>query len=195
MKSLLTLFNAIQFLNDKDSSIERIIYIRANVDNLEESSLGALPGDLNSKIKPLAYPVLDNLFCFMKECDANLLIDEGKIEVLPLSMLRGRSLNYSFIIVDECQNTSPKTMKTILTRLGQSSKMVLIGDTTQCDTKLGYFNNGLSDLISRLSSLIKSPRFDQYGEPLPFPVGLIPFSLDDIIRNESIKWILNMYDS
>lgn len=193
-KTLVTLFNAVQMLNDPNNPIERIIYVRANIDQLEEVSMGALPGDQLMKMKPLAYPILDNLLTFVKDTDANYLIDSGKIEVLPLLMMRGRSFNNTFVLVDEAQNISSKSMKTVLSRLGHGSRMVVVGDVTQCDTRSGMYSNGLNDLIWRLGKVLNTPIQDQHGNQTLPPVGLIEFNKDDIVRHGLTKWVLDLYD-
>ena len=125
---LLALFTGIQLINNPKSEIKRLIYIRANVDDPEEKELGALPGGLIEKVAHLTYPILDNLSVFMEKSNVEYLLEEGKIEVLLLAMMRGRSFNNCFIIIDGAQNIAPSSMKTILTKCGQDSKMVLIGD-------------------------------------------------------------------
>ena len=177
-KSLISLFTGVQLLNS-DSSIERILYVRANVDSREEKEMGALPGSLADKVKPLAYPVLDNLVQFMGMGEANYLLESGKVEVSPLSMMRGRSLANTFIIVDECQNISAKGMKTILTRLAGGSKMILLGDPEQSDV-FSPVSNGLYDAVARLQSIQE--------------VGIVRFSRNDIVRHGLTGRILDVYE-
>lgn len=179
-KTLLALHTSICLLNDESSPIEKIFYIRANVGISEESSIGMLPGPLQEKIIPLAYPVLDSLINFMSEGNAKYLIENSKIEVLPISMVRGRSFANSIVIVDECANCSPNTILTLLTRVGENSKMLLLGNSKQKDT-VATIKDGLKDAIQRLQDLPQ--------------VGIVIFKDEDIVRNSVIKDILAKYQN
>jgi len=189
-KTLLALFTGIQLINNSDSPIEKILYVRANVDDREEKDIGALPGDLLEKVRHLAYPILDNLELFMTSQTIDYLLEEGRIEVLPFMMMRGRSFHNRFIIIDEAQNVTPKQMKTVLTRKGEGSKMVLLGDPTQCD--IDPFKNGLRDLEWRLAKKIEMLRETQEEYEINF--GLIHFNLDDIIRSPLTRFVIDLYD-
>lgn len=180
-KSFLALHTAIQLFNNESSPIEKIFYIRANVGLSEEKDLGYMKGDLKEKILPLAYPVLDSLIGFMNESQAKYLVESGKIEVLPVAMVRGRTFNNSIVIVDEAQSCSPTSILTLLTRIGQNSKMLLLGNCSnyQKDTKANI-NDGLNDAINRLQGLPD--------------VGYIRFRREDIVRNSVIKNILARYE-
>lgn len=134
---------------------------------------------LQEKIIPLAYPVLDSLVNFMSEGNARYLIESSKIEVLPISMVRGRSFANSIVIVDECANCSPNTILTLLTRIGDNSKMLLLGNSKQKDT-VATIKDGLKDAIQRLQGLSQ--------------VGVVIFKDEDIIRNSIIKDILTRYE-
>jgi phosphate starvation-inducible protein PhoH and related proteins len=180
-KSFLSLHTAIQLYNDESSPIEKIFYIRANVGLGEERDLGYLKGSLQEKIIPLAYPVMDSLIGFMSEGQAKYLIETSKIEVLPVAMVRGRTFNNSIVIVDEAQSCSPSSILTLLTRIGQDSKMILIGNTSsyQKDSQ-SYIKDGLEDAINRLAGLPD--------------VGYVRFQREDIVRNSVIKDILARYE-
>lgn len=186
-KSLLALHTAIALINSDSSPIDRLIYIRPNVDRADEMSLGFLPGGEIEKTKPLAYPVLDNLMQFMSKANAEYLIDSGKIEVLTMSMLRGRSFPSSILILDEAQNTSPAGMKTFLTRIGQDSKAVVLGDMSQRD-RPNTGIDGLSDLVNRVQPVLKQPLDDNYY------IDLVRFDREDVVRNGVIKTILRIYE-
>ncbi len=188
-KTLLALFTGIQLINNPDSPIEKILYVRANVDDREEKPLGALPGDLLEKVRPLAYPILDNLELFMKPGTIDSLLEDGRIEVLPFMMMRGRSFHNRFIIIDEAQNVTPKQMMTVLTRKGQGSKIILLGDPSQCD--IDPFKNGLRDLERRLS--VKSQMLIDNNEESEVDFGLIRFTYDDIIRSALTKFVIDLY--
>lgn len=189
-KTLLALFTGIQLINNTDSPITQMTYIRSNIDCPDEKEIGALPGDLLDKVRHLAYPILDNLSLFMNPNTMEYLIDEGRIEILPLMMMRGRSFNKRIIIIDECQNITRKSMKTILTRCGEDSKMILIGDPNQCD--IDPFQNGLRDLEWRMARMIEN--YQKEGEDLPIDMNIIHFNRDDIVRSRLTKFMIDMYD-
>lgn len=189
-KTLLALFTGIQLINNPDSPIEKILYVRANVDDREEKDIGALPGDLLDKVRHLAYPILDNLELFMKPGTIDALLEDERIEVLPYMMMRGRSFHNRFIIIDEAQNLNPKQLKTILTRLGEGSKMTLIGDPTQCD--IDPMKNGLRDLEWRIARKIEMLK--QQGKESNVDYGLVHFTYDDIVRSALTKFVIDLYD-
>lgn len=186
------MFTGIQLINNPECEIDHLIYIRANVDDPEEKELGALPGGLIEKVRHLAYPIMDNLCTFMPQSNMEYLLESGKIEVLPLAMMRGRSFNGCFIIIDEAQNIAPSSMKTILTRCGENSKMVLIGDPKQCDKKNKLFNNGLIDLENRVAR--KLEEYKKWEEECPVDLGLVIFTINDIIRSKLTKFTIELYD-
>jgi phosphate starvation-inducible PhoH-like protein len=188
-KTSATLETAIRLLNDENSPIERIVYIRANVGLKGEKELGALPGDLREKVDHLSYPVRDNLAEFMGEGEINALFDLGKIEVTPISNLRGRSLSRAVIVLDEAQNCSYHTLKTVITRLGYESKLILIGDPDQCDIDLNNSKwNGFIDktqsTLTRLKNSIeeRQTRLD--------PLSSAALSLSQLIINSHLLPLL-----
>jgi phosphate starvation-inducible PhoH-like protein len=189
-KTLLALFTGIQLINNPNSPIEKLIYVRANVDDREEKEIGALPGGLIEKVRHLAYPILDNLELFMKMSTVESLLESGRIEVLPLMMMRGRSFNNKFIIIDEAQNIAPKSLKTILTRCGEDSKMILIGDPAQCD--IDPFKNGLHDLEWRMVRRVE--QLKQENKECSIDFNVVKFTRDDIIRSELTRFVLDLYD-
>jgi phosphate starvation-inducible PhoH-like protein len=180
-KSLIALHEAVKLINSESSEINKIFYIRANVSMSQEKDLGFLPGGLIEKILPLAYPVLDNLIEFIEEGTAKYLIESGRIEILPVSMVRGRSFKNAIVIVDEAQNCIGSTIKALLTRISQNSKMILIGDIKQCDLDIKYgLNNGLLDAVHRLQGVED--------------VGIVQFNRQDIQRHTIISHILERYE-
>ena len=138
-KTYLAMAMAVAALKRKE--IGRIILTRPIVEAGE--SLGFLPGTINEKVDPYIRPLYDALFDMTDMERANQLIDGGVIEIAPLAFMRGRTLNDSFVILDEAQNTTPEQMKMFLTRLGFNSKMVITGDQTQRD--LPGARSGLAD--------------------------------------------------
>jgi phosphate starvation-inducible PhoH-like protein len=132
-KTYLAMAKAVQSLQSKQ--VNRIILTRPAVEAGER--LGFLPGTLSEKIDPYLRPLYDALHDMVDPDSIPRLIASGVIEVAPLAYLRGRSLNGSFIVLDEAQNTSPEQMKMFLTRLGFGSRMVITGDVTQIDLPSG----------------------------------------------------------
>jgi phosphate starvation-inducible PhoH-like protein len=186
-KTLLAIHTAITLINSEDSPIDRLIYIRPNVDRADEVGLGYLPGSEIEKTKPLAYPVLDNLMMFMSKASAEYLIDSGKVEVLTMSMLRGRSFPNCVLCLDESQNSTPGGMKTLLTRIGENSKAIILGDTSQRD-RPDRDTDGLSDLVRRVQPVLKMPLDDNYY------IDMVKFTREDVVRNGVIKTILRIYE-
>jgi phosphate starvation-inducible PhoH-like protein len=146
-KSYLAVALAVQALQAK--AVERIILTRPAVEAGER--LGFLPGDLMAKIDPYLRPLFDALYDMLGTEGARRLLDAGTVEVAPLAYMRGRTLNNSFIILDEAQNTTPEQMKMFLTRIGFGSTVVVTGDDTQVDLPGG--RSGLLRLEPILSGI------------------------------------------
>jgi phosphate starvation-inducible PhoH-like protein len=160
---------------------DKVYYVRSDVGVEHQRGRGALPGDMSEKIAPLISPILDNLPCIMRSHGAgDYLLKKKIIEPVLLEDIRGRSLNEAFIIVDEAQNFLPSQIKTVLTRVGKESKILLIGDTKQTDMEVFRRENGLIDAIHRLRHLSE--------------VGTVEFHKEDIVRNSVIAHILDRYD-
>ena len=147
-KTFLTLLSALNALNE--GICDRIVVTRSI--QPVGRDLGFLPGDLQEKMAPWMAPLVDNFRHAFKDLSYfNTMIERGQIEIAPLSFIRGRTFNNAFLIVDEAQNATIHELKTIVTRLGENSKVVLMGDTDQVDTP--YINsrsNGLSIIIDKL---------------------------------------------
>jgi phosphate starvation-inducible PhoH-like protein len=149
-KSYLAVAQAVQALHAK--AVQRIILTRPAVEAGER--LGFLPGDLMAKVDPYLRPLYDALYDMLEAEPAAKLFEKGAIEVAPLAFMRGRTLNNSFIILDEAQNTTPEQMKMFLTRIGFGSKAVITGDRTQVDLdgrRSGL--TGLRDVLEGIESL------------------------------------------
>lgn len=159
-------------------SYDKIIYIRPNVSCKTEDSLGALPGSQEEKLYWIRLPIYDQLSGIMNESNINRIFDGGLIEISNVSQLRGRSLETAYIIVDEAQNLSADMLKTVLTRIGQGSKMVVVGDSRQSDLKKGV--SALKDFSEKLSDLPE--------------IGIVEFGREDIVRNILITKILDRID-
>lgn len=178
-KTLTALWWGLQAL--KQGAIQKIIYVRSDVGCAHQRGRGALPGTLEEKMAPLVGPVMDNLAVMCKSTGAaDYLISKGIIESMMLEDVRGRSFNETLIIFDEAQNTTPDQIKTVLSRVGQDSKIIVTGDTKQIDLDAFRTNNGLIDCYQRLANLNT--------------VGRIRFTKSDIVRNGVIADILAAYE-
>ncbi len=174
-KTYLAMAMAIAALNRKE--VGRVILTRPAVEAGEK--LGFLPGDLAEKVNPYMRPLYDALHDMMDFDRAARLSERDVIEVAPLAFMRGRTLNDSFVILDEAQNTTTEQMKMFLTRLGYGSKAVITGDLTQVDLPSGT-SSGLSDAVDILSS-VKG-------------IGLMRFSRADVVRHPLVQSIIEAYE-
>lgn len=160
---------------------EKIYYLRSDVGCAHQRGRGALPGTMEEKMAPLVMPVHDNLAVMMRSKGAaEYLLSKKIIEPILLEDVRGRSLNNSIIIFDEAQNATPDQVKTVLSRVGEDSKVIITGDTRQIDLDVFTRHNGLLDAYQRLAGL------DQ--------VGRVQFTHEDIVRNSVIGHILRRYE-
>ena len=173
-KSWLAVAMAVQALQSK--RVQRIILTRPAVEAGER--LGFLPGDLTAKIDPYLRPLYDALHDMVGAEHARSLLERQIVEVAPLAFMRGRTLNNSFVILDEAQNTTPEQMKMFLTRIGFGSKVVITGDTTQVDLAGG--RSGLGGLESMLSGV----------EDLKF----IHLDGSDVVRHKIVADIVAAYE-
>lgn len=176
-KTLLSVYAACQALQKRE--IEKIYYVKPIVDVVGEQGLGFLPGEVDEKTAPHIAPVKDALSVFMPKGKADYLIDKKIIEFVPLEHLRGRSLSRCFIIADEMQNAIPHSVLTILTRLGNDSKVALLGDVVQRDLDNKFGRDGLSDAARRLSKLSD--------------VGHVEFTFNEIVRSGFVRSIIREY--
>ncbi len=174
-KTYLAMASAVAALANKE--VERIILTRPAVEAGE--SLGYLPGDLAAKVDPYLRPLYDALHDMMEFERAQELIEKGVIEVAPLAFMRGRTLNNSFVILDEAQNTSLEQMKMFLTRLGFGSKVVVTGDITQIDLPLAK-PSGLVEVQSILNN-IDSIRF-------------VKFTDVDVVRHPLVQEVIRAFE-
>ena len=174
-KTYLAMAMAVGALLEK--SVSRIILTRPAVEAGER--LGFLPGDLSEKVNPYLRPVYDALYDMMDFGRASALISKGIIEVAPLAFMRGRTLNDSFVILDEAQNTSSEQMKMFLTRLGFGSKAVITGDVTQTDLP-----------PDKISGLIEVKGLLKGIEDIRF----VYFSEIDVVRHHLVQEIIKAYN-
>lgn len=161
----------------REKSIDRIILTRPAVEAGER--LGFLPGDLQSKVDPYLRPLYDALFDTLGADTYNKYLERGNIEVAPLAYMRGRTLDNSFIILDEAQNTSREQMKMFLTRMGFGSKVVITGDVTQIDLP--------ADKVSGLKEAVRVLR-DVEG------IGICGLTQDDVVRHVMVQRIIKAYE-
>jgi len=175
-KSYLAVALAVQALQAK--TVNRIILTRPAVEAGER--LGFLPGDVLAKVDPYLRPLYDALYDMLDAETVSRLLDRGTIEVAPLAYMRGRTLNDSFIILDEAQNTTPEQMKMFLTRLGFGSKVVVTGDVTQIDLPEGRGRSGLRTVRAILDG-IDGVQFVELGAP-------------DVVRHRIVQDIVNAYE-
>ena len=160
-------------LNEK---VDRIILIRPAVEAGEK--LGFLPGDLSQKVDPYLRPLYDALYEMLGTEKTDKLINKGIVEIAPLAYMRGRTLNNSFIIVDESQNTTKEQMKMVLTRMGFGSCLVINGDLTQIDLPKNI-KSGLSHAIEVVEGTEG--------------IGFTRFSSSDVVRHPLVKKIIDAY--
>jgi len=173
-KSWLAVAMAVQALQAKQ--VQRIILTRPAVEAGER--LGFLPGDLMAKIDPYLRPLYDALYDMVDPEGAARLIERGTVEVAPLAFMRGRTLNNSFIILDEAQNTTPEQMKMFLTRIGFGSKVVVTGDATQVDVADGRSGvRGLERIIGDVEDL-----------------AFVHLTAADVVRHQIVADIVAAYE-
>lgn len=173
-KSWLAVACAVRALQDKE--VERIILTRPAVEAGER--LGFLPGDLMAKIDPYLRPLYDALYDMVDAEGAQKLLDRNTVEVAPLAFMRGRTLNNSFVILDEAQNTTPEQMKMFLTRIGHGSKAVVTGDRTQIDVAGGRSGlDGLERVLSGIDGL-----------------AWVKLGSSDVVRHRIVQDIVDAYE-
>ena len=157
-------------------SVKRIVLVRPAVEAGER--LGFLPGDMAQKVDPYLRPLYDALYDLMGYDKVAKMFERGAIEIAPLAFMRGRTLNHSFVILDEAQNTTPEQMKMFLTRMGFGSKAVITGDITQVDLARGQ-KSGLVDAQEVLKK-IRGIAFTHFGA-------------EDVVRHPLVQRIVNAY--
>ena len=159
-------------------TVKRIVLVRPAVEAGER--LGFLPGDLAQKVDPYLRPLYDALYDLMGFEKVAKLFERGTIEIAPLAYMRGRTLNHSFIILDEAQNTTPEQMKMFLTRMGFGSRAVVTGDVTQVDLAKGQ-KSGLVEAATILA--------DVRG------IAFTKFLSEDVVRHPLVQRIVNAYET
>ena len=173
-KTYLAMALAVAALQERE--VTRIILTRPAVEAGER--LGFLPGDMLAKVDPYLRPLFDALYDMLEADRIQAYLDKGIVEVAPLAFMRGRTLNDSFIILDEAQNTSPEQMQMFLTRLGFGSKVVVTGDVTQVDLPRDQAS-GLIQVQDILGSLDG--------------VAFVRFGHEDVVRHKLVQRIVEAY--
>jgi len=174
-KTYLAVASAVDALENEE--VRRIVLVRPAVEAGER--LGFLPGDLSQKVDPYLRPMYDALYDMIGAERVTQLIDRNVIEVAPLAFMRGRSLNESFVILDEAQNTSIEQMKMFLTRIGFGSRAVVTGDVTQIDLPSGQMS-GLRNAVDVLQNVDG--------------VSFTWFTPKDVVRHELVQRIVEAYE-
>ena len=174
-KTYLAIAMAVAALKRKE--VSRIILTRPAVEAGEK--LGFLPGDLQSKVDPYLRPLYDALFDFLGQEQFSRSLEKGVIEVAPIAYMRGRTLNDAFLVLDEGQNATLETLKMVLTRFGEGSKVVLTGDITQIDLSGGR-RSGLKKCAEMLSGIEG--------------IGVVRLSNRDVVRHKLVKEIIKAFE-
>ncbi|MCL2488038.1 MAG: PhoH family protein [Oscillospiraceae bacterium] len=174
-KTYLAVAMAVRAFRAKE--VNRIVLTRPAVEAGEK--LGFLPGDLQSKVDPYLRPLYDALFDMLGTESYQKYLERGNIEIAPLAYMRGRTLDDSFIILDEAQNTSPEQMKMFLTRLGFNSRMVINGDITQIDLPDGKIS-GLKEAVKVLKNIED--------------IAICTFTDKDVVRHKLVQSVINAYE-
>tara|TARA_R110002072_G_scaffold84065_4_gene190571 strand:+ start:200 stop:835 length:636 start_codon:yes stop_codon:yes gene_type:complete len=176
-KTLLACHIAIEKLHSKD--VKKVILTRPIVSVDEE--LGFLPGDIKHKMEPWTRPVMDILHNYYNHSKVAQLMKDNVVEIAPLAYMRGRTFDDAYIIADEMQNSTIGQMKMLLTRLGESSNIVVTGDVQQCDLE-NDIPSGLTDIIDKIDSV-----------ELEY-IKHILLTNDDVQRSPAVKEVLTLYD-
>lgn len=176
-KTMLAVIAGINMLNKE--RFDRIIITRPSVS--VDEKIGYLPGGVNDKMSPFTTPIFDIFHKYYNSKDIQYMIQNKIIEIVPLSYMRGRTFDRSYIIADEMQNSTINQMQMILTRIGDESKIVITGDLNQTDRKDEV--NGLKHFFDKITNKI----FER--------IKIIEFKDDDIQRSELVKDILKIYDT
>lgn len=176
-KTFVSLWTTLSMINKPDFTYDKIILMKPYVEAGEK--LGFLPGNVKQKMDPYLLSYYWNLDQLVGETFSKKLVDRKQIEFFPLGMIRGITFKNCIIILDEAQNTSPEQMKTFITRMGENSKIIILGDEKQSDVKQS--KSGLTDIKEKINGLHN--------------IQIINFENSDVIRHDLVRKILDRYDS
>lgn len=184
-KTYISLQKGLEFLLDRQHHINKLIIINPTVDVGNEDRLGFLPGTLQDKIQVHNESAIYILHKIIGEKETNKLLENGKIEFKVINYLRGMNLDNAYVVVDEAQNCSPLQLKTVITRISDTTKLIIQGDLSQCDKyrdngKPAWEKSGFYDVWKRLGMV--------YG------VGQVEFTREDCIRSGIVKRVLEQYE-
>lgn len=172
-KTYLAVYEALKML--EKNQIEKIVLVKS-VTTLPDEEIGFIPGDIQDKLDPFMISFYGNIDKIIGESWRKRLVREGKIQVQPLAFIRGINIDNSIVILDECQNLTMSTFKSIITRIGQDSKYIIMGDTEQIDIK-----NKNKSVLSKLVELFHDSE----------QVGTVNFTEEDCVRNPIIPYLLD----
>lgn len=172
-KTLLATLHAIKCL--KEGVVEKIVITRPNV-AVDDKDIGYLPGDILKKMTPWMMPILDVFSEYYSQSQIQKMLEENIIEMVPIAFIRGRTFKNAYVLVDEAQGTTANSMLSILTRIGENSKMVVTGDLAQSDRGR---DNGLADFLKRFESSKH--------------IEVIKFTGKDVERHPVVKELLEIY--
>lgn len=164
----------------REKSVKGIKFLRSLVES-SPNKIGFLPGDIDDKVNVYQGPLLDQLDCLLDESVSNQLLEEKLIQTLPVNFLRGRGFKDEFIIIDESQNCDFATLQTILTRIGENSKFIFLGDIRQSDTKMSGFQ--------RMIKLFDDDISRENG------IHTFEFTSEDIMRSGILKFIVEKLET
>jgi phosphate starvation-inducible PhoH-like protein len=182
-KTLLSCQESLNLLFHK--KVKKIVLTRPVV-SVENEEIGFLPGTLEDKMSPWVRPLFDNLCEFYTPSEIKQMIKEDKIEICPLGFMRGRTFRDTVILVDEAQNTTPRQMKMVLTRIGENSKLILNGDIRQSDLEQ---TNGLEDIVCRLQQSYPVSH-DMFLDG----IAMVHFGNEHVLRHQVVEKIIRVYD-
>lgn len=174
-KTLLATLAAIKAL--KSGEVEKIVITRPNV-AVDDKDIGFLPGDILKKMTPWMMPILDVFAEYYSQAEVQYMLEENIIEMVPIAFIRGRTFKNAFVLVDEAQGTTANSMLSILTRIGENSKMVVTGDLAQSDRGK---DNGLADFLNRFASADSDH------------IEVINFTKKDVERHPVVKELLTKF--
>ncbi len=176
-KSYLSIFKALELVQNKTSKYEKVKILKPAVE--VEEKVGFLPGDLNEKLQPYLESSMDIVDKICGEQNRVKLMESGILAIEPLGFIRGKTIDNTVLIVEEAQNISPNQMKSLLTRIGENTKFIISGDLDQSDKFKVLTKTGLYDVFKRISVMDE--------------IGTFIFEKEDIVRNPIIGKILNYY--
>lgn len=177
-KTLISVFCALKALNE--AKISDIIYVRSVVES-SSNKMGALPGEIYSKFEPYFRPCLDKVEELLCEKDIEKIKKHNLIEAIPINFLRGSHFAGRYVIADECQNMTAKELTTLITRIGENSKMIICGDPMQSDLPIG--KSGFQKM------------FDAFGRANHKNVVNFKFGPEDVVRSKFLKEIMPILES